>query len=98
MLNISAASRHVYNPTGDGVGLGDPLPKNGAPVLMAGSWAAQVVDELEPKPEDISLMDLRMSGFWDTPLDHVLAEPRQNYTFLRRSKRRSVRHGYPARC
>ena len=72
LLNISAASRHVYNPTGDGVGLGDPLPKNNAPVLMAGSWAAAVVDELEPKPEDICVDKYRMSGFWDTPLDSIL--------------------------
>jgi nicotinamidase-related amidase len=72
LLNISAASRHVYNPTGDGVGLGDPLPKNGAPVLMAGSWAAAVVDELAPKPEDICVDKYRMSGFWDTPLDSIL--------------------------
>ena len=72
LLNISAASRHVYNPTGSGVGLGDPLPKNGAPVLMAGSWAAAVVDELPPKPEDICVDKYRMSGFWDTPLDSIL--------------------------
>ena len=71
LLNISAASRHVYNPTGDGIGLGDPLPKNNAPVLMAGSWAAAVVDELEPKPEDICVDKYRMSGFWDTPLDSI---------------------------
>ncbi|MBD0342114.1 MAG: cysteine hydrolase family protein [Microcoleus sp. Co-bin12] len=72
LLNISAASRHVYNPTGSGVGLGDPLPKNNAPVLMAGSWAAAVVDELAPKPEDICVDKYRMSGFWDTPLDSIL--------------------------
>ena len=72
LLNISAATRHVYNPTGDGVGLGDPLPSKGAPVLMAGSWAAAVVDELEQKPEDIRVDKYRMSGFWDTPLDSIL--------------------------
>src|ERR671933_46247 len=72
LFNISAASRHVYNPTGSGVGLGDPLPKNGAPVLMAGSWAAAVVDELAPQPEDICVDKYRMSGFWDTPLDSIL--------------------------
>ncbi len=72
LLNISAAARHVYNPTGDGIGLGDPLPKNGAPVLMAGSWAAAVVDDLEQKPEDIRVDKYRMSGFWDTPLDSIL--------------------------
>jgi nicotinamidase-related amidase len=72
LLNISAGLRHVYNSTGDAIGLGDPLPKNGAKVLMAGSWAAAVVDELEQKPEDISVDKCRMSGFWDTPLDSIL--------------------------
>lgn len=72
LLNISAGLRHVYNSTGDAIGLGDPLPKNGAKVLMAGSWAAAVVDELEQKPEDISVDKYRMSGFWDTPLDSIL--------------------------
>ncbi len=72
LLNISAGLRHVYNPTGDGVGLGDPLPKNGAPVLTKGSWAAAVVDELAPKSEDIKVDKYRMSGFWDTPLDSIL--------------------------
>ncbi|MCG6134865.1 MAG: cysteine hydrolase [Nostoc sp. LLA-1] len=72
LLNISAASHHVYNPTGDGVGLGDPLPSNGAKVLMAGSWAAAVVDELPQLPEDICVDKYRMSGFWDTPLDSIL--------------------------
>ncbi len=72
LLNISPAALHVYNPTGVGVGLGDPLPTNGAKVLMAGSWAAAVVDELEQKPEDIRIDKYRMSGFWDTPLDSIL--------------------------
>ncbi|MGF1497129.1 MAG: cysteine hydrolase family protein [Elainellaceae cyanobacterium] len=72
LLNISAGLRHVYNPTGKGVGLGDPLPKNGAPVLTKGSWAAAVVDELEQRPEDIYVDKYRMSGFWDTPLDSIL--------------------------
>jgi nicotinamidase-related amidase len=72
LLNISPGTLHVYNPTGEGVGLGDALPTRGAPVLMAGSWAAAVVDELEQKPEDICVDKYRMSGFWDTPLDSIL--------------------------
>lgn len=72
LLNIGASVRHVYNPTGNGVGLNDPLPKNGAPVLTKGSWAAAVVDELEQKPEDVRVDKYRMSGFWDTPLDSIL--------------------------
>lgn len=72
LLNINAGLRHVYNGSGDGVGLGDPLPKNGAPVLTKDSWAAAVVDELEPHPSDIRVDKYRMSGFWDTPLDSIL--------------------------
>jgi nicotinamidase-related amidase len=72
LLNISAATRHVYDPTGNGVGLGDPLPSNGSPVLQKDSWAAAVVDELEQKPEDVKVDKYRMSGFWDTPLDSIL--------------------------
>ncbi|MBD1804778.1 isochorismatase family protein [Microcoleus sp. FACHB-SPT15] len=72
LLNISPAALHVYNPTGEGVGLGAPLPGRGARVLTAGSWAAAVVDELEQKPEDIRIDKYRMSGFWDTPLDSIL--------------------------
>lgn len=72
LLNISAGLRHVYNPSGAGVGLNDPLPKNGAPVLTKDSWAAAVVDELPPQPSDIQVDKYRMSGFWDTPLDSIL--------------------------
>jgi nicotinamidase-related amidase len=72
LMNISANVLHVYNPTGEGVGLGDPLPANGAQVLMAGSWAAAVVSELEQLPQDIHIDKYRMSGFWDTPLDSIL--------------------------
>lgn len=72
LLNISAGLRHVYNPTGSGVGLGDPLPKNHAPVLTKGSWAAAIVAELNPLPSDIYVDKYRMSGFWDTPLDSIL--------------------------
>jgi nicotinamidase-related amidase len=72
LLNISAGLRHVYNPTGRGVGLADPLPANGAPVLTKGSWAAAVVEELIPDADDIWVDKYRMSGFWDTPLDSIL--------------------------
>ncbi|MEB3213811.1 MAG: cysteine hydrolase [Leptolyngbyaceae bacterium] len=72
LLNISAGLRHVYNPTGKGVGLADPLPKNQAPVLTKDSWAAAVVDELPQESNDICIDKYRMSGFWDTPLDSIL--------------------------
>lgn len=72
LLNIGAGLRHVYNSTGEGIGLGDPLPKSGAPVLIKESWAAAVVDELPIEATDIRVDKYRMSGFWDTPLDSIL--------------------------
>lgn len=72
LLNISAGLRHVYNPTGIGVGLGDLLPNRGAKVLTLGSWAAGIIDELKQNPDDIFVDKYRMSGFWDTPLDSIL--------------------------
>lgn len=70
--NLSPALLHVYNPTGRGCGLGDPLPKGGARVLEKDSWSAAVVDELAPLAADIRVDKYRMSGFWDTPLDSIL--------------------------
>jgi nicotinamidase-related amidase len=71
-LNLSPALLHVYKPTGEGTGLGDPLPKNGAKVLEFGSWAAAIVDELGQEPNDIHVPKYRMSGFQDTVLDSIL--------------------------
>jgi len=71
-LNLSPSVLHVYKPTGEGVGLGDPLPDSGARVLERGSWAAAVVDELTPRDGDVRVDKYRMSGFWDTELDSIL--------------------------
>lgn len=72
LLNLSPSLLHVYKPSGRGVGLGDPLPRQGSRVLQAGSWSAQVVDELRPEPGDVRVDKSRMSGFPDTPLDSIL--------------------------
>ena len=71
-LNLSPSLLHVYKPNGRGVGLGDALPKSGAPVLEQGSWAAEIVAELHPEVGDIRVDKYRMSGFWDTALDSIL--------------------------
>ncbi len=71
-LNLSPALLHVYNPSGEGVGLGDALPGHGSRVLELGSWSAAVVDGLAVGPTDIHLAKYRMSGFWDTALDSIL--------------------------
>ncbi|MCA1452735.1 isochorismatase family protein [Bradyrhizobium sp. BRP22] len=71
-LNLSPALLHVYNPNGNGVGLGDALPGSGARVLERGSWSAAIVDELKFDPSDIQVAKYRMSGFQDTELDSIL--------------------------
>lgn len=71
-LNLSPSVLHVYNATGEGVGIGEPLPNNGSHVLEKGSWGASLVDELHVEASDIHVDKFRMSGFWDTPLDSIL--------------------------
>jgi ureidoacrylate peracid hydrolase len=51
---------HVYNPDGVSIGVGDPLPGSGSPVLEKGGWS------------DIEVDKYRMSGFFDTELDSIL--------------------------
>lgn len=72
LLNMPPNQIHLYKNSGEGIGLGDPLPSNGAPVLQKDSWAAAVVDELAPLESDIKVDKYRISGFWDTPLDSIL--------------------------
>jgi nicotinamidase-related amidase len=72
LANMPPNQIHLYKPRGAGVGLGDPLPGSGAPVLQKDSWAAAVVDELAPAPDDLRVDKYRISGFWDTPLDSIL--------------------------
>jgi nicotinamidase-related amidase len=72
LANIPPALSHVYNPTGQGQGLGDELPATSSRVLTRGSWSAAIVDELKPDAADVLVEKHRMSGFWDTPLDSIL--------------------------
>ena len=72
LMNMAPNQMHIFNPTGKGVGLGDPLPDRGAHVLQKDSWSAAVVDQLEQRAEDIRVDKYRISGFWDTPLDSIL--------------------------
>jgi len=72
LMNMPPNQLHLYSPDGDMLGLGEPLPTNGEPVLEKDSWAAAVVDELNIEPTDIHVDKYRISGFWDTPLDSIL--------------------------
>jgi nicotinamidase-related amidase len=70
--NLPPTILYVFNPDGNGIGIGGELPGNGAHLLEKDSWSAAVVDELEQLPEDIKVDKYRISGFWDTPLDSIL--------------------------
>lgn len=71
-INLPPGVLHVYNSDGRSTGIGDPLPETGARVLQSGSWAADIVEELSPEPQDIRVDKFRMSGFQDTALDSIL--------------------------
>ena len=70
--DLPPTTLYVFNPDGEGLGIGGALPANGAHVLEKDSWSAAVVDELAPLPEDIRVDKFRISGFWGTQLDAVL--------------------------
>ncbi|GAN54351.1 cysteine hydrolase family protein [Tanticharoenia sakaeratensis] len=71
-LNLPPSLLHVYDPAGQGNGLGAALGGEDRHVLEHGSWNAAIVDELSPEPSDIHVAKYRMSGFWDTPLESIL--------------------------
>jgi nicotinamidase-related amidase len=81
-LNISPSVLHVYNQSGEDVGLGGKLPKNNSAVLEKNSWGAAIVSELETQETDIYVDKYRMSGFWDTPLDSILRNVNVNTLFF----------------
>ena len=71
LLDISPSLLHAHTQDGEGAGLGERIP-GGAPILVEGSWGAQIVDGLLPAAADIRVSKYRFSGFWDTPLDSIL--------------------------
>jgi biuret amidohydrolase len=72
LANMPPNQIHLYKNSGQGTGLGDPLPGGKGNVLEKDSWAAAIVDELAPLDGDIRVDKHRISGFWDTPLDSIL--------------------------
>ena len=71
-LNLSPSLLHVYDPTGENLGLGSEIAGTGSRTLEKGSWGAGIVDGLIAAETDIFVDKYRMSGFWDTPLDSIL--------------------------
>ena len=65
---------------GRDVAYGDELP-NG-PVLVAGSWGAQSVDEITDSVDDLHVAKHRLSGFCDNELDQILRRREIRTLFL----------------
>ena len=61
LANMPPNQLHLYKPKGVGTGLGEPLASIGSHVLQKDSWAAGVVDELAPLPQDICVDKYRIS-------------------------------------
>jgi len=57
-----------------GVGYAEASPLDRGPSLVPGHWGAQVVDELAPAPQDITVFKHRLSGFCDNELDSLLRQ------------------------
>ncbi len=72
LLNISPSLRHAHNPRGDEPGIARPVPGTRSEVIAAGSWGAQVVNEINPGQRDVQIVKHRFSAFWDTETDSVL--------------------------
>jgi nicotinamidase-related amidase len=51
---------------------GESGPRERVPIVAAGTWEAQVIDELAPRPEDYAVPKYRWSAFHGTYLDLAL--------------------------
>jgi nicotinamidase-related amidase len=69
----NATSAHLVTDTDNRL---RPIPSGAArevkPVVAAGTWEAQVIDELEPQPQDYMIPKFRWSAFHQTYLDLAL--------------------------
>jgi len=39
---------------------------------VAGSWGAEIIQQLHPKPQETTIQKLRYDAFYGTPLEHIL--------------------------
>jgi nicotinamidase-related amidase len=69
----NATSAHLVTDTDNRL---RPIPSGAArelkPVVAAGTWEAQVIDELKPQPQDYMIPKFRWSAFHQTYLDLAL--------------------------
>ena len=74
-LNLSPGTQHPFNPNGRAPGLAGERSIDTGPykVLAKDSWGARIFDKLTQGPDDVYVDKHRISGFWDTPLNAILA-------------------------
>lgn len=72
LRNLGAPTLYSFKHSLEQRGIGQELERG--PVLTAGSWGAQMADELVPlmREDDIHVEKVRMNGFFGTHLDQVL--------------------------
>jgi nicotinamidase-related amidase len=69
----NATSAHLVTDTDNRLRpLAPGAPVERKPVVAAGTWEAQVIDELEPQPQDYMIPKFRWSAFHQTYLDLAL--------------------------
>ncbi len=73
-LNLSPTVQFTGKRTADGVGYAERSPQDHGLSVVQGQWGAQVVDELQVAPQDITVFKHRLSGFWDNELDTILRQ------------------------
>ena len=72
LRNLGAPTLYAFKHRPDQRGIGEPL--GAGEVLTAGTWNAQMVDELKAlmREDDVHIEKVRMNGFIGTHLDQVL--------------------------
>ena len=81
-LNLSPTVQFKGKRFADGVGYAERSPIDHGLSVVQGHWGAQVVDELQKAPQDITVFKHRLSGFWDNELDSILRQQGINTLFF----------------
>lgn len=74
LRNLSPTILYHGKRRADAVGYGEHSARDHGPAVVAGSWGAQIVDELAADEADIQVYKHRLSGFWDNELDSILRQ------------------------
>lgn len=56
--------------------LSDPAKRQGQVSSIRGTWGAETIPELEPRPGEVVISKFRVDAFIGTPLEHVLRQAR----------------------